>query len=245
MRGRRTLLIALPFRAGLTLGGRLSRPARRSTDVPCRAPGHVPRTIQVGVQPISAALACEGSPRTSGGAAAAPAAVAGRERPRQGLHAHPLSSPLGAHHVLSTPERPGVESSIPCSTGLDFGPDPCLRGARQPAPLGSHAGRGMSQRAGESRQALSPGCPGPGGSLVARERGARPVPSRQVQLTGWSAPGSPPPRIPAPPGGPSRAVPPPEPGARRAGSFPRWSWGARRTPGAARAERAPSASGQT
>jgi hypothetical protein len=124
MRGQRTLLIALPFRAGLTLGGRLSRPARRSTDVPRRAPGHVPRTIQVGVQPISAALACEGSPRTSGLAAAAPAAVAGRERPRQGLHAHPLSSPLGAHHVLPTPERPGVESSIPRFAGSHFRSDP-------------------------------------------------------------------------------------------------------------------------
>src|SRR5579885_3819601 len=101
MRGQRPLVIALPIRAGLTLGGLAGekrsspatrfgarvRPARRREDVPRGAPGHVPRTIQVSVLSISAALACEGSPRTSGRSAAAPAAVAGRTRRPEGLHA--------------------------------------------------------------------------------------------------------------------------------------------------------------
>src|SRR5579885_3228817 len=139
MRGRQTFFIDSPTRAGLTLGGlageKMSspttrfgarvRPARHREDVPRGAPGHVPRTIQVSVLSISAALACEGSPRTSGRSAAAPAAVAGRTRRPEGLHAQAAPGPLVAHHVLPTPEGPGVKSSVPCCARLpDFVADP-------------------------------------------------------------------------------------------------------------------------
>ncbi len=124
MRGQWASFIGSPIRAGLTRGGLLSRPARRHTDIPRGAPGHVPRPIEVDVQPISAALACECSPRTSGLAAAAPAAVAGRKRPRQDPDVHPLPDPLVAHHVLLTPERPGVKSAIPCSARSDSATNP-------------------------------------------------------------------------------------------------------------------------
>ena len=81
-----------PFHPG-GIPGRIST-ARRSLPVAEGAPGHAPRTVEVDVQSISAAKTPRQSPRTSGVAAPAPAAVAGRERPRETDDGRPIPHPL-------------------------------------------------------------------------------------------------------------------------------------------------------
>ena len=80
---RTTVSVMPQFWAGFTLGGHFSRPAPCSEDIPCRTVCHIPCTIQVGIQSISAALAVYRVPvtnrRTSKSAPRASAAVERRE----------------------------------------------------------------------------------------------------------------------------------------------------------------------
>ncbi len=104
-------LLAPCVRAGVTLGGLGAlctpppsfhpegipdrfRPARCLLRVAEGTPGHVPCAVEVDIQSISTAQTVERSPRTSGGAAAAPAAAAERKRPLKGFHTTPPRHPL-------------------------------------------------------------------------------------------------------------------------------------------------------
>ena len=104
------------FWAGFTLGGHFSRPAPCSEDIPCRTVCHIPCTIQVGIQSISATLAMYRVPvtnrRTSKSAPRASAAVERRECRGERPHREVFSEGFVFNEILQLSEVPVVNPAV-------------------------------------------------------------------------------------------------------------------------------------